>query len=742
MSQFIEGDELGQVALDPAGPIVAGQYGTWRLTYTCGSTPLPPQTRLHIYTDSDTDWEMPQFLDPAAADYMTLETPAGVQGMVNAVNLKRLVIVLEGRELQPGESLTLVYGDPGTGNPGTRAQTFIDQRRFFWVDVELAGTGVCQTLAQSPHVSVVGDQPVKLVVTLPSTLSLGEGFRLLVKAEDRWGNPAHGYRGVVRFESDQVRLPADEFELGPDEATLWIDGCQAIEEGTCTVRAEDQEHGLVGESNPTIITDATVPYPLLWADPHGGQLVLNAKIGEFYRYARDVAGIHFVGYQRNADVISARDWEVQQEQEVAFHEPGVFVPIPGFEWSGRTWEGGHHNIYFRRHGQAARRNEAAETMFQSERVAAELSHVRDVYDAYRNTDVMITPHVGGQHSDIQFHDPSLEPAVEIVSSHGAFEWMLRDSLERGYHMGFLGGSDSYTGRPGDDRPGYQTRRYSKAGLTGIYAQDISLDAFFDAMRAKRVYATTGARMIVAVEADGNFMGSEYATKSSPTIRAQVRGTGPLEKVELFRGLECIGQAPLDVQPAKKRVRIQWAGSSRMMSYSGVVWDGSLQVQGAEIGDVQCQRFDSPRSAVSSQDTQNLAWQAWGCGYPMAIDLDLEYEDPAAVSLQLSVGTQLISGPFFGRHGSEGPMRMSLAPGEQCTIQADLVEIQQQCQEYSLGVLDRVIRIGAVPVGQQSQVDWEIQDDAPQVGWQPYWIRVTQQDLEMAWSSPVFIDYVE
>ena len=86
--------------------------------------------------------------------------------------------------------------------------------------------------------------------------------------------------------------------------------------------------------------------------------------------------------------------------------------------------------------------------------------------------------------------------------------------------------------------------------------------------------------------------------------------------------------------------------------------------------------------------------------------------------------------------------MSLAPGEQCTIQADLVEVQQQCQEYSLGVLDRVIRISAVPVGQQSQVDWEIQDDAPQVGWQPYWIRVTQQDLEMAWSSPVFIDYVE
>ncbi|MFP6603367.1 MAG: DUF3604 domain-containing protein [Pirellulaceae bacterium] len=742
MSQYVEGDQYGVVTLDPADAIVAGQYGTWHLTYTCGSNHLPVGSCLHIYTDSDTDWEMPQFLDPAAPDYMTLQTPDGVQAMVKAINLKKLVVVLGGRELQSGEQLKVVFGDPGDGNPGTRAQTFIDQRRYFWVDVELPDQQERFTLAHSPHLSVVGDQPVKLVVTVPSTLSIGEGFRLLLKAEDQWGNPAHGYTGTVRFQAELIRLPADQFELGPGEATLWIDGCQAIQSGTCTVQALEEEHGLVGESNPVVITETPAPQQLLWADPHGGQLVLNSKIGEFYRYARDVAGIHFVGYQRNADVISAEDWEVQQQEEVAFHEPGVFVPIPGYEWSGRTWEGGHHNIYFRRHGQSARRNAAAETMFRSERVTAELLHVRDVYDAYRNTDVIITPHVGGQHSDIQFHDPSLEPAVEIVSSHGAFEWMLRDSIERGYHMGFLGGSDSYTGRPGDDRPGYQTRRYSKAGLTGIYAQDVTLDSFFEAMRARRVYATTGARLIVGLESDGNWMGSEYATDSAPTIRASVTGTAPLEKVELFRGLECIGQAPLDVQGAPNRVRILWAGSSRMMSYSGVIWDGSLCLHGARIKEVSCQRFDSPRSAIREQDEQSLNWQVWGCGYPMAIDLDLEFDDASEVSLQLSVGTRLITGPGFGGHGEHGPMRMSRAPAEQCSIQVGLAEIQQQVQQYSLGVLDRLIRIGPVPTGQQTQVSWEMRDESPQAGWQPYWLRVTQQDLEMAWSSPVFVDYVE
>ena len=236
MSQYIEGDEYGVATIEPTQPIIAGQYGTWRLTYTCGDEGLPVGTCLHIYTDSDTDWEMPQFLDPSAADYMTLETPDGVDAMAKAVSLKKLVVVLGGRALKNGEKLTVVFGDLGDGNPGTRAQTFIDQRRYFWIDVELPGQQRL-TLVNSPCLPVVGDQPIKLVVTIPSTMSLGEGFRLLLKAEDQWGNPAHGYTGTVRLAADLIRFPADQFELGPDEATLWIDGCQAIEPGTCTVQA-------------------------------------------------------------------------------------------------------------------------------------------------------------------------------------------------------------------------------------------------------------------------------------------------------------------------------------------------------------------------------------------------------------------------------------------------------------------------------------------------------------------------
>lgn len=147
-------------------------------------------------------------------------------------------------------------------------------------------------------------------------------------------------------------------------------------------------------------------------------------------------------------------------------------------------------MYFRRHKQPVRRNPPAEAP-QSVETASELAHIRDVYQAYRNTDTIITPHVGGEHSNLTWHDPTLEPAMEITSSHGSFEWAIREIIERGYQLGFLGGSDCYTGRPGDDRPGHQSRRYAKSGLTGIYTRDVTLDGFFEAMQARRVYATTG-----------------------------------------------------------------------------------------------------------------------------------------------------------------------------------------------------------------------------------------------------------
>src|SRR5688500_427912 len=111
---------LGHAAIEPADPVIAGSYGTWRLTYTAGSQLLAPGARLRIYTECDTDWALPQLLDPAASDYLTVHSPSESPVSVRIDNVKSLTLFLHGRGLQPGQSLTVTYGDTTAGGPGSR----------------------------------------------------------------------------------------------------------------------------------------------------------------------------------------------------------------------------------------------------------------------------------------------------------------------------------------------------------------------------------------------------------------------------------------------------------------------------------------------------------------------------------------------------------------------------------------------------------------------------------------------
>ena len=729
-----------RATIDPTDPVLAGELGTWRLTVEAVSEGLPAGTVLRVTTDSDTDWGVPQFDDPGAAEYMTFEVPDGVSVLARTDGLRGVRATLAGAGLEPGERIVLVYGDTAGGGPGSRAQTFREPRRYFHLQVDRGGDGEWDDVADRPELAVVGGDPVRLVVIAPSEVTPGEPFAVLVKAEDRWGNASNIYRGTVVLDSEGIAVDEPEVTFtDADRGVCRVEPATALMPGVHTLMAVDESAGLRGESNPVCVAEHIGEHRLAWADPHGGQVVDRDKIADFFAHARDVAGIQFAGYQRNADVASSEDYAVQQDVERAFHQPGRFIAIPGYEWSGRTWQGGHHNIYFRRHGRPIRRNAPAETP-ESVDQATELVHIREVYEHYRGQDVIITPHVGGEHSDLDDHDPTLEPAVEIVSSHGAFEWMRRDALARGYRLGFLGGSDSYTGRPGDDRPGHQVRRYSKAGLTGIYCCGVTLEDFFEAMRARRVFATTGERIVVRVDADGHLMGSEYSTGELPEISVAVVGTAPLESVELLRGEECLGT--WDEAPAETpgRIRLLWQGSSRQTSYSGVVWDGRLSVTGGRITAAETLRFDSPRSHIVDRDEHSLSWHAWGCGYRMGIVLDIDGDDQTRIDV--SVATQVLTGPAYGDFGSTPPRRISLAPAERGTVSARLRDLGESPRTLDLGVLDRSLTLGLAPGNGPRETTFSVRDEHPLPGINPYWVRVVQVDQEMAWTSPVFVDWVE
>ena len=731
---------LGHAAVSPDSEVIAGSYGTWRLAYTVGTVGVASGGRIRIDTDSDTDWGIPQMDHSAAPEYMTLETPQGAYVGILVQNVTSLALVVTGRPLAQGEKIVLTYGDRSGGSPGSRSQTFAEDRRYFRVSLDTNGDGNFITLEHSPFVPVVGGDIAKLVLTAPSTVVVGQSFRILARAEDEWGNPASTYNGSVKVVSDALGMSEREIKFSiTDRGVQWIEDCIITEAGVHKLEATDVARGLRARSNPILCTKESAEFQLYWGDPHGGQVALNTKIPDFFRFARDVAAIDFVGYQRNDHSISTEDWEVQQKAEREFYEPGRFVPLPGFEWSGRTSAGGHHNVYFRRHNQPVRRS-GRSGIPETEDEESDLTHVADLHREYLYEDLVITPHVGGEHGDLSYHEPTLEPALEMTSTHGSFQWFLEEAIQRRYKLGFVGGSNSHNGRPGIDRPGHQLRRYAKAGLATVYAGDKTLEGIIDGLKARRCYATTGERILVQVEADGHGIGKEYTISSHPTISAFVAGTAPLESVELYRGLEMVYSHPIEVEESRNRVRILWDGTSRTTSYSGVIWEGRAKVKGASVMSIEKIRFDSPRSRVFDVVEAGFQWYSVTCGYRSGLILTLDGDEDAEI--EIIVNKSVLTGPTYGEHDQSGPRKISYAPSEKLSFSSTLGDLKSGPNRVNIGVLNRRITLSLAPhLDGPEEAEFKFTDSSPKPGINPYWLRVIQTDMEMAWVSPIFVDYI-
>ena len=726
----------GSATLHPTTDVVAGSYGTWTVTYTAGEKGVAPGGTIRIYTDADSDRATPQVDDPAGADYLTVDAPKEARVGVLVQSMMSLLLTVNGRALAPGERVSVVYGDTSAGGPGFRAQTFAEARHYFWVGVD-AGDGEVITLPDPPALRIIGGEAASLTVNAPSLAAVGEPFRIQVKVEDAWGNPAIAYRGEVALTGGEVRVPASVTFDRVAGGICWVEGCIARAEGICRLRATDG--ALTAQSNPIDCRQTAPDLMLYWGDSHGGQVAMAEKIPDFFEYARDVAGIHFAGYQRNDHVLSTRDWALQREAERAYHQPGRFVALPGFEWSAQTTRGGHHNVYFRRHDQPIRRS-GHEGLADKSDADTDLTHITEVYEAYRGTDTLITAHVGGEHSDLQYHDPHLEPAVEVTSDHGTFEWILQETFERDYRMGFFGGSDSHNGRPGNDTPGFQHRRYAKAGLAAVYAPELTIESILAAYKARRIYATTGARILLRTDCEGHGMGEEFTTRNAPRISAFVAGTAPFESVDLYRGLDRIYRHPIRAKKDRQRVRVMWEGASRKSSYSGVIWEGKLQVSGRAIKGVERIRFDSPRSRVFDVADRGLRWYSVTCGYRSGIILDLPGDGD--MDIELAVNTSVITGPLFGDQGIEPPRRMSYAPAEKVGFHIGPRDLERGPISVELGALNRRITVDFAPEPQAAgEVSFDFIDNNAEPGINPYYVRVVQTDMEMAWSSPIFVDCV-
>ena len=161
------------------------------------------------------------------------------------------------------------------------------------------------------------------------------------------------------------------------------------------------------------------------------------------------------------------------------------------------------------------------------------------------------------------------------------------------------------------------------GLTCVYARRLTREGLWEGLKARRCYATSGQRILLEVWADGHPMGSEYSTGAPPEITLKVAGTAPIERVDLFRGLEMIHSYPEKIERRRDRVRVSWSGQRIRGRNRLVNWDGSLEVEQGQIVSALGYAFDSASEGICAVEERSVSWKSVTTGDADGVVLTLE-----------------------------------------------------------------------------------------------------------------------
>jgi hypothetical protein len=272
------------------------------------------------------------------------------------------------------------------------------------------------------------------------------------------------------------------------------------------------------------------------------------------------------------------EWEYLQDVADHYDAPGAFVTLLAYEWTGKMFPGpGHKCVYYPRRGlPIVSRDDVPEGKALVQRVL-ELGGFSAPH------------HIGWTGADEAGHDDVGQPTWEICSCHGCYEHAehplgqrgeLRDQmvdvmLKRGHRFGFTASSDSHglLWHHGEARK----RDPYRTGLTAVQARDVSRASVMEALRERRCYATSGAKILLELSADGAPMGSVLEDKTGARFKVRAQGTARVRALELVgpQGViahaEGVGdEAALDVQ-----VEAPWAYARVTQEDGEMAWSSPV-----------------------------------------------------------------------------------------------------------------------------------------------------------------------
>jgi hypothetical protein len=577
-------------------------------------------------------------------------------------------------------------------------QTFCEEAFEFKTLADPIATYRFKELPASPSLRIVPGQPARAVCIAPSLAKVNSEFPYHLKLEDAWGNPTGRPQELAH-----PGLPTT---------------------GVQTITAVDEKTELSARSNPIRVLAENALLQPYWADFHGQteETVGTGTIEQYFTFARDYGLLDIAAHQGNDFQVTDEFWEKINRVTRAFYEPGSFVPFPGYEWSGTTPLGGDRNIFFVAEGGSITRSctdliPGNDSVHENSPTAAEL---------FRNLRQQKGPrsfafaHVGGRYADMSMHDPEIELAVEVHSAWGTFEWLVEDALRRGYRVGICANSDGHKCRPGASYPG-AGEFGSLGGLTCVLARRLDRESVFEALAARHLYATTGHRCLIDVEVQtgdgrtaimGDVLDISRNDAGAPLLHVRMVGTAPVESVQVRNGLHLVKTLhPYGEEDLGSRLKVVWSGAKVRGRDRLVPWDGGLRVLDNAILRAEPINFWNANCPLEQLGRQRLRWQSKTTGGLGGVILTLEE-------------------PYAGQLEIETPDRR---------VESDISSVGLEPKVWECGGLRKKIEIFRLP-GRQHSGEFAFRLPLTELrrGDNAIYVRMTQEDGHMAWTSPVYL----
>ncbi len=544
-------DGEGTAIVRPDGPVVASSRGTWTIEWTAGPSGLDPGDAVVLQVSPFWGWTPPQARRPGFPGHTTVSaTGAAVEVVDGAVPMTVVARVTEGR-LDPGDTLRFVYGDPAGGEASlAQADQYAEEFEEFLIKVDGDGDGFFTPIAESPGIRIVAGRPERLAVAAPGQVRPGEPFDVRIHALDRRDNRAAWPEGAEATLSIRRLTLAGETPVDPRPAgSASPEPPRAFPPSGAGARVSLDEPGLYRlearlASGPAgrselMFVDADSPFgDVLWADLHCHSALSDGtgSPAELYAYARDVAGLDVCAVTdhdaHGLHPLAEGGWDVVRAATEAFHDPGRFVTVLGYEWTSWTW--GHRNVYY---------PGAEGEVFSFLEDASDTP--QELWSAVAPWDGRTIPHhpLGGP-VPVDWSVPSdeeRETVVEICSVHGSSEVIggergiyrpveghsVRDALSKGHRLGILASGDTHDGHPGRRTIGAPAN-----GLAAIRTGERTRAALFAALEERRVYGTSGPRILLASTWGRERPGQVLDDLPAADVLVEVAAPEPVEVIEL------------------------------------------------------------------------------------------------------------------------------------------------------------------------------------------------------------------